>query len=343
MSTTSTQPAGPVAVPSFARLYVTELHRFAARRFMRVTLVLTVLGYLLLVGVLWHTHDRPTAAGIAQATRERDATVADIAREVAQCANSAPAGQSDAQCGPTPTTDDFPVEQFLAKHPLGPNDIPDTALALGVGVAAIGFVLGATSIGAEWSSRNIVAWLFWEPRRLRLLAAKALALISAMLAVSAAVQLSWAVIGRVLLHYRGVPVSTLGARAAHYSTDLAALQVRAGVLVVATALLAFGVAHLLRNTAAAFGFGFLYFAVIENAVRIVLPRWSPYVLSEGIAAWVQRGGVDVYRPERLDRRTGQYVPHVIHLSNVRGGVTLLIYVGVVAVLAVASFRRRDIT
>ena len=38
-----------------------------------------------------------------------------------------------------------------------------------------GFALGATFIGEEWSSRNVVAWLFYEPRRLRLLGAILLA------------------------------------------------------------------------------------------------------------------------------------------------------------------------
>ena len=44
--------------------------------------------------------------------------------------------------------------------------------------AAAAFLLAGTFIGAEWSSKNLIAWLFWEPRRLRLMAAKFLALLN---------------------------------------------------------------------------------------------------------------------------------------------------------------------
>ena len=124
------------------------------------------------------------------------------------------------------------------------------------------------------------------------------------MAVSALAQLSWAVIGRLELDHRGIPVSSLGPRAGQFWPAVAALQVRAGLVVVVSALLAFGLAQLLRNSAAAFGVGFLYFAVIETAVRVIHVQWSPYLLTQAIAAWTTRGGVDVYLHDRLDRRTG---------------------------------------
>ena len=332
------------AAPTFGRLCTTELRRFFARRFTRLTLILAAVGYLAVIGLLWHNYAKVGPADTAQATSSRDRLLTEIAAARAECAKSIPATQVDEQCGPVPTVDDFPIDQFLTRHPFTPTVVTDTATGLGVATAAIGFVLGATFIGAEWSSRNIVAWLFWEPRRLRLLGAKVLALLSVLLAISAVVQLTWAVAGRALLHYRGVPVSTLGPRLArHFSTDLATLQIRAGLVVVVSALLAFGLAHLLRNTAAAFGFGFLYFAVFETLIRGVRVQWSPYLLTNAIAAWIQRRGIDIYLPQRFDRNSGQYTDHVVHLSNQRGGVTLLVYAGVVAVLAVAAFRRRDIT
>ena len=336
-------PPAEVSAPAFGRLLSTELHRFSARRFVRLSLLLALLGYLLLIGLQWQQHHRVTPADTAQATAQRDRTLAEFRKQAAQCASTAPAGQAEEQCGTAPSEQDLPVEQFLSARPFTPQLLSDTALGLGVATAALGFVLGATFIGAEWSSRNIVAWLFWEPRRLRLLAAKVLALLAVMLALSLFVQLSWAVIGRVVLRYRGLPVSSLGPQAHRFSVDLAWLQVRAGLLVVVAALLAFGLAHLLRNSAAAFGIAFVYFVPVELAVQALRQQWTPYLLTPAIGAWVSKGGLDLTLPPRLDRRTGQYVEPIVHLSNIRGGVTLLIYVALVLGPAAAAFRRRDIS
>src|SRR4051795_1215342 len=68
------------------------------------------------------------------------------------------------------------------KH-LGPGnkiwtagDTRDAVQAMvGLG-AGLGFVLGASAGGAEWAQKTVQALLFWEPRRIRVIAAKVLAL-----------------------------------------------------------------------------------------------------------------------------------------------------------------------
>lgn len=340
--TATTMPGDQrTAAPRFGRLVGTELRRLAARRFTRVLLGVCVIGYLVAVAFLFQTHAKPTAADYAQATVQRDDQIGQIAASVKQCF-AAPGG-SEASCGTVPTATDFPVDQFLANSPFQPRQVPDYTLAVGAAVALAGFALGATFIGAEWSSRNVVAWLFYEPRRLRLLGAKLLAVTAAVLALSVIAQLVWAVTARWLLSARGLPVSSLGAVAAHFWTDVLGVQVRAALQVLPTVWLGFGLANLIRNTAAALGIAFVYFVILENVIRAINPALQPYLFTTGVAAWTTHGGVTVNGALVYNQAQGFVAPEQIHVSNLYGAVTLLIYAGVVLAASIAAFRTRDIT
>jgi hypothetical protein len=216
-------------------------------------------------------------------------------------------------------------------------------VAVGAAVALAGFALAATFIGAEWSSRNVVAWLFYEPRRLRLLAAKLLAITAAVLALSVFAQLVWALTARWLLSSRGLPVSSLGAEGAHFWSDLLAVQTRATLLVLPAVWLGFGLANQIRNTAAALGIAFVYFAVLENVIRAINPALQPYLFTTSVGAWVTRGGVTVDGAPVYNQQQGFVMAEQIHVSNVQGAITLLVYAGVVLAVSVATFRARDIT
>lgn len=189
--TTSLAPrGGRTAAPTFGRLLRAELLRLAARRFTRVLLGVCIVGYLVAAAFLWQSHARETPADVAQATTQRDQAVADIATRTAQCLKQA--GNTAAQCGTVPTAAEFPIDQFLSNNPFRPNQVADYTLAIGAAVAMAGFILAATFIGGEWSSKNVVAWLFYEPRRLRLMWAKVLAVTGVTLALSIIAQALWA-------------------------------------------------------------------------------------------------------------------------------------------------------
>jgi ABC-2 type transport system permease protein len=330
-------------VPTFARLYRTEMHRLRARRFIRWTVLIGLVAYIALFAVLWIRHSRSDAADLAQASAQRDRQLAEFQAEYRDCLKQAPADQAEDRCGVEPTADGFTPDEYLKKHPYRPGQVDGDALAVGGGVALLGFVIAATFIGAEWSSKNLTAWLFFEPRRLRLMAAKLLALLSVTLALAALAQLGWAVGVRILLHHRGLPVSSLGPDAKGFWAEVARVQVRAALLVVATTLLGFGLANLIRNTAAAFGVSFVYFAVIESLLRGLNPKLQPYLFTDSLGAWVSKGGVTVFGDERYDPKFGGYIAEPIHISNLHGGVTLLVYAGVVTVVSTWLFRRRDIS
>lgn len=125
-------------------------------------------------------------------------------------------------------------------------------------------------------------------------AAKLLAVTGVVLALSIIAQVVWAFTARLLLSARGLPVSSLGADAAHFWSDVLGVQVRAALLTLPCVWLGFGLANLIRNTAAALGIAFIYFAVLESVLRSISPSLQPYIFVTSIAALATKGGVTVF-------------------------------------------------
>jgi hypothetical protein len=173
-------PVGPGAPGRTGSLVRSELLRFATRRFIQVLLGLAVLGWLGAIGIGLLSYDQPTPEDFAVAQAEYERVLADEEEWRAECAEQAEAaGQpADAFCGPPLTVEDFlQVEPFdLASN----GNVG--AMAFAAAASVLAFLVGATWIGAEWSTRSIVALLFWVPNRLTVMAAKL-----AVLAVAAAV------------------------------------------------------------------------------------------------------------------------------------------------------------
>ncbi|MDQ1743875.1 MAG: hypothetical protein QOE23_2214 [Pseudonocardiales bacterium] len=337
-------PDGPrTAAPAFSRLLRAEFARLAARRFTRLALGLGAVGYLLAIGLIWHTHNRVNPADIAQATARRDKLIVEITDQVEKCRRGATTEQQRQECGQPPTPADFPADEFLRNHPFLPEQVDDYALAVGVATAAAAFLLAGTFIGAEWSSKNLIAWLFWEPRRVRVMAAKLLALLSSVLAVAVLAQVVWFAVAKLLLHYRGLPVSRTGPLAAHFWSHVVDAQLRAAPLVLVTALIGFSLASLMRNSAAALGVAFVYFAIVENVIRVWQPDLQPYLLTTSIAAWVASKGFTVYGKPVFDQQLGYVAPRAIHISNLHGGLTLVVLAVIATGAALAVFARRDLS
>jgi len=333
-------PTSAPGAPTFGRLLATEWRRLFARRFTRVLLLVSLLGYLLAMVFIWSQHARPTEADYAQATVARDQQIAEIQRSVDACTA---AGQSADLCGFVPTPADFPLDYFLQSRPFAPEQVPDLTLSVGIAVAMAAFVLASTVIGAEWSSRNIVAWLFFEPRRLRLLGAKLLTLLGVVVVLAFVAQAVWLLCAQLLMSQRGLPVSSLGSSADAFWPTTLEVALRAALLVVPMALLGFGLANLMRNTAAALGVAFVYFAVVENVIRAMRPEWQPYLFTTNVAAWIADNGITVLGKSVFNPAAGFVMPREIHISNVHGAVTLLVYAGIATAAALATFARRDIS
>lgn len=316
-----------------------EVRRFRSRRFIRVLLALAAIGYLLAVGLASAnafgktTPDRLAAAqrNVQQAVQQQN----DFRQQCLADPNRPADLPDDQVCGPVASADSYRVEDFLDSRPFVlATRLPEVALPVAAATAALAFLIGATYIGAEWSSRSIVALLFWEPRRVRVMAVKLAVLTAAAALLGVLTQAIWWGTARLMAAALG---TAKGLPSGFYG-HLLAQQGRAVVLVVLAALLGFAFSNLVRNTGAALGVGFVYFAVVETAVRAIHPAWQEWLLTNNAVALVKSGGLRLYLYDpRLP--TGQ---RELFLTNLHGGLVLGLATGFLVGLGVIAFSRRDL-
>jgi ABC-type transport system involved in multi-copper enzyme maturation permease subunit len=165
----------------------------------------------------------------------------------------------------------------------------DMVITFAAILALTGFVIGASYVGAEWSSGGMMNLLLWRPQRIKVLATKLAALLIAITAVTVVAVAVWTAAFVLIANLRGSTASmTSGAW-----QSFALMELRALGLILVTAALGFGIASVGRHTALALGvaigliviFQFGLFAVLSLArVRYaeiwLLPTWG--------IAWMQK-------------------------------------------------------
>lgn len=320
-----------------------ELRRLASRTLVRVTLAV---GLVVFAGavVVAFTQFGPTTPQVLAEAEERIADEVALSEQFRQeCLDGTlPEGVDPEQyCGPPMTEQNLDLTWFIDPPPFVlAEQGPAGATAVGVGVAVLLFLVGATAIGAEWSSRSLVALLFWEPRRGRVLAVKAAVLAVCAAAVALVFQALWLGASHLLASTRG----TTDVGDAFYP-DLLGVQARSVLLAVVVAVLAFGLAHLTRNTGAALGIGFVYFAVVESVVGALLPAGREWLATVNALALLQHGGMTIQVPENVvvDPMGGMSMSfREIVVGNVQGGLVLAAYCAVVLLVGYLRFRRSDL-
>ena len=140
-----------------------------------------------------------------------------------------------------------------------------TGLPAGFGSAAIlltlaGFVLGATLFGADYASRALATLLTWEPRRPRVLAARAAACaaVTACASLAALALLCVALLPAALAHGGGA-VPTGG-----WYLSMAGLALRCALLAAAASAIGVSCAAIGRSTAAALAIIAVYWIAVER-------------------------------------------------------------------------------
>jgi ABC-2 type transport system permease protein len=280
-----------------------ELRRLASRRAARRGAVVLFVGLLAApVLVPWAYHE--------QARIERDADVEDCVA----AARGAP-GQREARCEATTPMGDrtFHLRQL--------DEVLRTTAALLI-IAA--FLVGASSIGADWQAGVVATVLTWESRRWRVFGARLLALTGTVLVVVALWQL---VLGAVLTPLALAQDAT-DATGGTWLRGVTGLGLRISLVAAGAAGLGFALATAGRSTAMALGAGFAYFFVFENVVgsqfeplRPWLVLWNAIVFAKG----QYEAGGDV--PGR---------------TVTAAAAILAVWAAAAVTLAGAHFRRRDV-
>jgi ABC-type transport system involved in multi-copper enzyme maturation permease subunit len=203
-------------------------------------------------------------------------------------------------------------------------DIKGIYKALSVWLAIIGWLLGASYIGAEWRSGTMTTLLTWEPRRMRVMLTK---LAATMIVVFGLVLLLQALLVGALYPsaiYRG----TTEFVNADFWRSFSYQGLRIGGLAAAASALGFSAGSLGRNTAAGLGAGFVYIAVVEGGLLGgLIPAVRPWlILGNAIVFINNQKQVDIHG------RT----PTV-------AGLLLLGYAAGVVLIAAGFFKKRDVT
>ena len=340
MSAVLTPPEAPTTAPAgrFGGLLRAEFHRFTARRFIQVLLGLAVLAWfgVLAIGFANFQAATPERIAAAEQARQEQVDMSNGYREECLTLADVPADMTpDQYCGPVTTAEDLELTWFLDPAPfsLG-GDGPSGAVAFAAAASVLAFLVAGTYVGAEWSSRSMSALLFWETRRARVMGAKIAVVAAAALVVGVVAQLSWLALASIWQATVGDGVDLPDG----FWAQLLGAQWRGVLLTVCAGLLGFGLTNLVRNTGAALGAGFVYFAVVENAIRAIEPAWQPWLLTNNAAALVLPDGLELYTG--YDPITGESTEYL--LGNLQAGVCMGIVTVVVVGAGVVLFSRRDV-
>jgi hypothetical protein len=186
-----------------------------------------------------------------------------------------------------------------------------------------GLLGGATVAGAEWRAGTITTVLTWEPRRLRLHAARSASafVLAGVIAVILEALFLASTLPAVFAHG-----STAGIDA-HWWFGLLAAMGRIALLTGGAALLGVSLATLGRGTTFALAAAFGWMAVGESLIRGFKPALQHLLIGDNVASAVTWGKLQDASFTR---------------SGVLAMATLAAYFGIVAMAAAVSFNRRDI-
>jgi len=299
-------------------LLAVEWRRVLARRLVRVTTALAVLAILagaIIAFLVSHDIDQASLAR-AQAARQ-----AQVQRCIAGQLQGVPS--------------DIPPQerpQFCEQHFIPPvqdhrfhyETLPNILVAMSLFAISLGWLLGASLFGAEWHAGTMATLLTWEPRRVRVLAAK--------LVAAGALAFTLAVLLQLLLGAALLPAGLLRGTTegidSGWLRSLGGVGLRVAAVSVLGAMMGLSLATIGRNTAAALGITFGYLAIVESAIRGLRPRWQPWLLGDNIMVVITN------QP--------QHFP-LVDRSTMGAATLLACYTLASLALAVATFRRRDIT
>jgi hypothetical protein len=192
-------------------------------------------------------------------------------------------------------------------------------------VIIIGLFLGASFGGADWHTGTMATLLTWEPRRLRVMLARAVVTAAVVFALALAVQALLAGTFWLGATLRG----STELLPEDFWRDAWETMLRVGAIAVAAAGIGLGLATIGRNTAAAIMVLFGYLALFEVLFRGLRPTIAGWLLITNMAVAVDARQVEI------DRQTIIGVAHA--------GVVVALWTAAVVALGTLAFRTRDVT
>lgn len=274
------------------RLVRAEWSRLFARRFTRVMILVVLALFAVIVTSAALDSQRPTEASRATARVQ----AAEEQRRVEQLRTECEAARSrgeDVSDRYIPNCDygrlDFSEENFLRPQFNFRQEMPDYLFAAAGLFVLFGFLVGASFVGAEWTSGGMSNLLLWRPRRIVVLATKLFTALAGLFVTTAALLAAYTGSFWLIARYRG----TFGGLTRGFWESLALTGGRAVALGLVAAAGGFAIASLGRHTATALGVGIGYAVVVEIGAQLFLRGFrvanpERYALSSYMLAWMQK-------------------------------------------------------
>jgi ABC-2 type transport system permease protein len=324
------------------RLFLAELNRLRSRRLTWVAAIGIVLALGLLQFAVYSSVKPPSAADVAEAQQSYQQAKKEYDLEYSQhkAEIDAQAQQCAAQGTPAEECTGEPQLSNYLSTPTPFAQIGGVAVAVSVFLTSLAFLLlGASFIGAEYSSGALANWLTFIPQRGKVLGAKVLALL-AVTAVSSAVA-TGLTLGVVALLTKLVDEPITGV------AKLIATGGRGVLIAMICAVIGFGLALLTRHTIAAAGtvLGYLFVAfVISGLSSIVtgLQNLKPFLPETNMLAFLQHGYTyqDYVRTVSEAGVSMDPIERTISFAHSAGYWSVVVVL--VLAVAFAVFRRRDV-
>ncbi|HET6480046.1 MAG TPA: ABC transporter permease subunit [Actinoplanes sp.] len=334
-------------------LYSAETKRLTKRRFTKLFLLgVTLILAAVAVGMFFTNQKlgpEQIASAQAEAQQEYQRSFDQFGRDLANC--QAAQGKPRAADWPpkcagmtAPTPDQFEAAWFMPPTFDFREKFPDMVTTLGALLALVAFIVGASFVGAEWSSGGMMNLLLWRPQRLRVLGTKLAALLVFFTAVTVVISAVWTAAFYGIAEARGSTESlTSGAW-----QSIALMELRGLALVVVAGAVGFGLASLGRHTAMALGltigvvivfqFGLgtlLNMAGVKFAEAYLIPIW--------LIAWMNKEvKVEDFNSCDFSSSAGCRPDSLLLTWPMAGGLLAGVFV-VVVVASMWAMRSRDIT
>jgi hypothetical protein len=331
-----------------------ELRRLFKRRITRLMLVLLVLALAAIATAFTVASQKigpaQVAAAEARAHQEYENQLRFHQQMVAECEAAKARGENTdnrfppdcgKEFGPSPEMFDsrwFLPYQFNFHEQFG------IFISIFAGIMALfAFIVGASYVGAEWSTGGMMILLLWRPKRLPVLLTKLTVLLGAILGIAAVLGALWTAAFWAIGRYDGV----LGKMTRGVWESFAISGARGVGLVLAISAVAFGLASFGRHTAMALGAAVGVGVISEVGLRIALNIAGVkfpdrFVLSSYALAWLEKKW-RLLDYDACNFSMGECKPDEFVITWQHSAAVFAVGSALVLGAALWSMRRRDIT
>jgi ABC-2 type transport system permease protein len=333
-------------------LYRAETRRLTKRRFTRFFALGTLLVLAAIVAGMFLVNHKASPERLVAAQAEADSEYQfaqqQATRETADCqaAQGTPLAQNFPPCDQLyqPSREDFRAEWYLPPTFAFREQFGALVIALAALLAVMAYVIGATYVGAEWSSGGMMNLLLWRPRRVQVLSTKLAALLVSLTVFTVAVSALWTGLLALTAHLRG----TLTGMTSGAWQSFLLMELRGLVMVLVAGAVGFALASLGRHTAMALGAAIGAVIVFQFGLATVLsmaqvPYLEAYLAPVWAQAWLDKEAVATDSSSCDYSSTEGCTPATLILTWPMAGGLLAAVTLLVVGAAMWTIRNRDIT